>query len=192
VARPPDPARRGATLGRATDYVLAHGLSGLSLRPLASALGTSTRMLLYDFGTKELLVEAVLAEARSRLAGMLADHLATVDPTRGDTVRALWSWLTSAEQVPYLRLFFQIYVDAISRPEAYGHRGTRMVSDWLTVFDSATLRDRFTPATSTLIIATLRGLLLDRLATQDADRTDHALDVFAELLDAAAARTGHG
>src|SRR5262249_32927762 len=68
MARPPNPNRKAETLARATDYVLAHGLSGLSLRPLAAALGTSTRMLLYDFGSKEELVADVLAEARRREA----------------------------------------------------------------------------------------------------------------------------
>ena len=74
MGRPADPARRERTLARATDYVLAHGLAGLSLRPLAAALDTSPRMLLYDFGSKQELVAAVLAEARRRGAVRLADH----------------------------------------------------------------------------------------------------------------------
>ena len=44
----------------ATDYVLEHGLIGLSLRPLAAALGTSDRMLIYHFGSKDELIAAVL------------------------------------------------------------------------------------------------------------------------------------
>src|SRR2546430_12050912 len=74
VGRPPDPDRRAATLARAADYVLEHGLADLSLRPLAAALGTSTRMLLYDFGSKERLIAAVLAEARRREAALLAEQ----------------------------------------------------------------------------------------------------------------------
>jgi AcrR family transcriptional regulator len=36
------------------------------LRPLAKALGTSPRMLLYDFGSKEQLIDEVLAQVRRR------------------------------------------------------------------------------------------------------------------------------
>ena len=44
--------RRDELAEAATDYVLEHGLIGLSLRPLAAALGTSDRMLLYHFATR--------------------------------------------------------------------------------------------------------------------------------------------
>jgi hypothetical protein len=38
------------------------------------------------------------------------------------------------------------------------------------------------PATATLLIAVIRGLLLDRLAADDPERTDGALRRFTELL----------
>ena len=41
-------------------YVLENGLADVSLRPLAKAAGTSDRMLLYHFGSKEELVAALL------------------------------------------------------------------------------------------------------------------------------------
>ena len=44
--------RRAELAEAATDYVLEHGLIGLSLRPMAAALGTSDRMLLYHFADK--------------------------------------------------------------------------------------------------------------------------------------------
>src|SRR5215210_24041 len=50
----------------ATDYALTHGLIGLSLRPLAAELGTSDRMLIYHFGSKDELVAAVLANSNDR------------------------------------------------------------------------------------------------------------------------------
>jgi hypothetical protein len=38
-------SRHDDLLDRVTDYVLEHGLIGLTLRPLAAAIGTSDRML---------------------------------------------------------------------------------------------------------------------------------------------------
>ena len=68
--------RREELIGRATDYVLAEGLIGLSLRPLAAALGTSDRMLNYHFGSKAGLVAAILREATDRSAA----HIAALSP----------------------------------------------------------------------------------------------------------------
>ncbi len=51
-----DTSRRDEVAQAATDYVLEHGLVGLSLRPMAAELGTSDRMLLYHFASKDDLV----------------------------------------------------------------------------------------------------------------------------------------
>lgn len=183
MARPSDPERRSATLSRATDYVLTHGLAGLSLRPLAAALGTSTRMLLYDFGSKEKLISEVLAEARRRLRELYAGSIDAAGLSMADTVRAIWAWLTDAEQAPYLRLFFQVHVDAMTRPDAYADGGRPLITDWLDFLGSPLRAERLDPATATLLIGAVRGLLLDRLTTADPGRTDDALDRFIALLD---------
>jgi AcrR family transcriptional regulator len=58
--------RRAEWSEKATDYALEHGLIGLSLRPLATALGTSDRMLIYHFGSKAGLVASVLRTSTDR------------------------------------------------------------------------------------------------------------------------------
>ncbi|WP_328783262.1 TetR/AcrR family transcriptional regulator [Streptomyces canus] len=59
-------ARREELATLATDYALDHGLIGLSLRPLAAAVGTSDRMLLYHFAGKDDLVATVLRISNDR------------------------------------------------------------------------------------------------------------------------------
>src|SRR6266516_7735201 len=115
MGRPPDPERRDRTLAQVADYVLEHGLDGVSLRPLAAALGTSTRMLLYDFGSKEALLDEALAEIRRRLAGLLSE----LQTGRGDaaTLAAVWDWASADQRVPFMRLFFETYVKALKHPE---------------------------------------------------------------------------
>ena len=183
MARPADPERRSATLARATDYVLANGLAGLSLRPLATALGTSTRMLLYDFGSKERLISEVLAEARRRLGELYAEGIDAAGLSRAEIVRAIWAWLTDPAQVPYLRLFFQVQVDAMVRPDAYGDGGAPLIVDWLGFLTAPGRADRLDAETATVMIGAVRGLLLDRMTTGDTDRADRALDRFAELIE---------
>ena len=168
MARPVDPTRRSDVLARAADYVLEQGLAGLSLRPLAKALGTSPRMLLYDFESKERLIHEVLAEIRRREAGLLQAEVRTLED--------VWAWIAAPEREPFLRLFFEVYVDGLGRGEA-----EPLVRDWLDF-----LRTSWQPpvdeATATLMVAVVRGLLLDRLATGDRGRTDEALRLFSAKL----------
>ncbi|HLR44115.1 MAG TPA: TetR/AcrR family transcriptional regulator, partial [Brevibacterium sp.] len=58
-------ARKTELLEAAYEYVLRHGLGEMSLRPLAAAIGSSPRVLLYLFGSKEGLIRMLLARARS-------------------------------------------------------------------------------------------------------------------------------
>ena len=168
MARPVDPTRRHDVLARAADYVLERGLAGLSLRPLAKALGTSTRMLLYDFGSKEQLIHEILAEIRRREESLLEAEVRTLDD--------VWRWIAAPEREPFLRVFFEIYVGALGREEA-----EPLVRDWLE-FLRTSWRPQVDEATATLMVAVVRGLLLDRLATGDRERTDRALARFAELV----------
>jgi AcrR family transcriptional regulator len=168
MARPVDHTRRAAVLAKAADYVLEQGLAGLSLRPLAKALGTSPRMLLYDFESKELLIGEVLAEIRRREASLLEAEVGTLED--------VWAWIAAPEREPFLRLFFEVYVGGLVSGDA-----EPLVRDWLDF-----LRTSWHPpvdeATATLMVAVVRGLLLDRLATGDKRRTDVALSRFAELV----------
>ena len=180
MARPPDPDRRARTLAKAADYVLERGLEGLSLRPLAAALGTSTRMLLYDFENKEKLVHEVLAEIRRRLAARLADLQSGDDEAA--TLAAVWEWASAKERAPFMRVFFETYVQALTHPEAHPDRGRAMVDDWLRFLGSRWQPEALDPATATLYVAVIRGLLLDRLTAPDPERVDRALERFTDLL----------
>jgi AcrR family transcriptional regulator len=182
MARPADPDRRARTLSRAADYVLEHGLDGLRLRPLAAALETSTRMLLYDFESKQKLIEEVLAEIRRREAALLVELQAGSTTAPAETLAAVWEWATADQREPFMRLFFETYVDAMTHPDSYAGGGRPMVSDWLDFLGSRWRPDALDPATATLFVAVIRGLLLDRLTATDPERTDAALRRFTELL----------
>ncbi|MCW2786010.1 MAG: regulatory protein TetR [Marmoricola sp.] len=81
--------RREELLERVTDHVLAHGLIGLSLRPVAAAVGTSDRMLIYHFTSRDALVSAVVARTNERAMAAVAalPSAATVH----DGVNQLWA-----------------------------------------------------------------------------------------------------
>ena len=88
-------ARREELAALATDYALDHGLIGLSLRPLAAAIDTSDRMLLYHFAGKDDLVATILRISNDRSVEAVRAR------PRSRTVRTavldLWEVSTSGE-----------------------------------------------------------------------------------------------
>ena len=64
MARPADPGIRARLRNEAVGYVMTHGIGDLALRPLAKALKTNARMLIYHFGSREGLMREILAGLR--------------------------------------------------------------------------------------------------------------------------------
>ncbi|MEU8615767.1 TetR/AcrR family transcriptional regulator, partial [Actinoplanes sp. NPDC048791] len=108
-------ARRAELLERAYDHVLTHGLADMSLRPLAAAVGSSPRVLLLLFGSKEGLVRALLDRARSDELAMLGRL-----PATGDPVAEIWRWLAAPEHRPLLVLWAEAYVRSLVDPAGPG------------------------------------------------------------------------
>ena len=184
TARPPS-ARQAELLERAYGYVLTHGLAGLSLRPLAAAIGSSPRVLLFLFGSKEGLVRAVLARARADELAFLAraPSQAGPPPASGlaDVVRVTWQWLAADSHRQLLTLWVEAYARSLTEPGApWADFARQTVTDWLAVLTGAQPpASRDTPAGAaerTLALAVLRGALLDLLATGDVTRTAGAVE----------------
>lgn len=174
-------ARSRELLELAYAYVLENGLAEMSLRPLAKAIGTSPRVLLFLFGSKDGLVRALLARARQ-------DELAAIESLRdtrggGDLaamVAEVWAWLSDPRHRGLLRLWVERYARSLIEPEGtWAGFAAATVEDWLELLASAQPQDdRDTPsavAERTLALAVLRGALLDLLATGDVERTTRAV-----------------
>jgi AcrR family transcriptional regulator len=103
---PRETSRRDEVAQAATDYVLEHGLVGLSLRPMAAELGTSDRMLLYHFRSKDDLVASVLRISSDRSVTVLR----ALPPSGSvrEAVLDLWTAMTS----PRLARCQRVYVEA--------------------------------------------------------------------------------
>jgi AcrR family transcriptional regulator len=181
AAQPRESARRTGLLDAAYAYVLEHGLAGMSLRPLAAATGTSPRVLLYLFGSKDELVREILAKGRQEQLRLVAGALA--EPAAGHdrfdaVVDRLWAWLAAPEQRATIRLFFEAY-NASLRDEPGPWRGfaQQSVTDWLDLLADAQpdVAPEVAQARATRTLALLRGLLLDLLACDDPARLGAAV-----------------
>jgi AcrR family transcriptional regulator len=178
--------RREALVDAALAYVLRRGVADLSLRPLAAAIGTSDRMVLYHFGSKRSLVERVLERASSDLAAMVLAELAPAG-TSAERLGRLWDRLASAAAEPYLRLWFEVQGLAAMGREPYASVVPGLLAAWHDL-SAAVLTDVGVPPAearrvATVEVAAMQGLLLDLLATGDRDRADRAaLDVIAHVV----------
>ena len=176
--------RKQDLLAATIDYVFEHGLSDLSIRPLAAALGISHRTLLYHFHSKEALVIEVLKEVRARERQFFASQLRDeAPPSLVAFVRAAWQRFLAPEYGPYFRLFFEVYGLALQHPSLYQGFLEGVVADWLPLIETMLLRDGCpadrASSLATLILSSVRGLQLDLLATGDRQRAEMA---FGELL----------
>ncbi|WP_333750194.1 TetR family transcriptional regulator [Streptomyces sp. IBSBF 2394] len=191
---PTPSARRNELLEAAYRYALSHGLADLSLRPLAEAVGSSPRVLLFLFESKDGLLRALLARAR-------ADELALLDrvgqPDRpvglAPAVERIWAWLAAKEHRPLLRLWAEAYARSLTHPDgAWAGFARATVDDWLGVlagFQAPSERDSEDGAVRrTLALAVLRGALLDLLATDDEERLTAAVAHQLALLRDGASR----
>jgi AcrR family transcriptional regulator len=166
-------------LRQAVDDVLANGLAGLALRPLATALGVSPPALLYHFDSKDALMVAILEEAHRRaLERFEARGLAAHSD--------LWSWLAADATHSYLRLFFEVYALGLAGHRQFAALLRRGIDDWLALgrrlWQPTGLTAAEADARATLIVAASRGLLLDLLATGDQERIERAARLVATFL----------
>lgn len=119
-----------------TDHVLAHGLGGASLRPLAAAVGTSDRMLLYYFPDKPALIAAILEEVAGRMQTMLAAKQVEL-PVAPDVLEARLLPLVLDPAVwPFMQLWLEMAALAARGDETCARVGgaiARGFLDWLVV-----------------------------------------------------------
>lgn len=172
-------------------YALEHGITEMSLRPLAATIGSSPRVLMFLFGNKDGLVRALLARARSEELSLLAQLRRNtagkpIGLIRGTT--EVWAWLAADHHRGLLRLWVESYARSLVEPNgAWSGFAKATVDDWLNVLaDCQPLDERSSEsgtARRTVALAVLRGALLDLLATGDHQRVESAVAHALALLD---------
>jgi AcrR family transcriptional regulator len=177
---------RDRLLDAAIDHIAQRGLSDLSLRELAAAIGTSHRMLIHHFGGKEGLWVEVIRTVEERQRAALAELAPDPSLSAADALRTWWRHISDPALWANERLFFEVYGQALQ-----GRPGTTelldgIVDDWVgPAADMLVAGGMARPeaeATARLGIAVTRGLLLDLLATGDRAAVDAAMELYVERL----------
>lgn len=175
---------RDRLLAAAVQEATRGGIADLSLRELAAAIGTSHRMLLYHFGSREgLLVAVARAVEEAERARFLSWGMTPED------ARRIWQRLSDPALWPAERLFFELYVQAL-----LGRLGDEQFLDsavqgWIAPVAAAMVEAGASEASAhidaRLGMAVVRGLLLDLLATGDRDAVTEAFERFVGLYETA-------
>jgi AcrR family transcriptional regulator len=182
MGRHPQPQIRQRLLDACTDYALEHGLPD-RLGPLAAAAGTSSRMLIYHFQTRDGLLREVLQQARQRQVTSFTDLLSPrPDEPYPVTLAHAWSAISGPEGERYLRIFTPLHESA-GEPLWPGFRRAA-TTDWLAPLHAG-MGSLGRPELATVVLAVIRGLLMDLDATGDTARTQRAFADFLTTLQSA-------
>ncbi len=113
----PAPGARERLLDAVMTHFTAKGLTDQSLRRIAQATGTSHRMLLYHFGSKEGLLLAVVQAVETRTQSVLVavgedmsqDAGAIAGEATDELIRRMWAYVADPALAGFERLFFALY-----------------------------------------------------------------------------------
>lgn len=175
----PEPQRRAALLDSITTYVLTHGISAVSLRDVAAAVGTNARMLIYHFGSRDQLIVDVLDHARGQQEQLLRSAIED-EPELGapEKLTRIWHALSSKRHEGYARLFFEAYGLGIQGRQEYAVALKATVTFLHELIENAVVRGGMQRSDArpyaSMVAAGLRGLVLDLLATGDRNRVNAA------------------
>jgi AcrR family transcriptional regulator len=167
-------------LERTIGYLAEHGVIDVSLRALATAIGTSHRMLIYHFGSKDGLFVAVVRAVEARQRAAFSDLVVSSGDSLSDVARQFWRRLSDPALAPHERLFFEMYGQALQGRPYAAPLLDGIVDSWLGPMTNVLRQTGFSEdsarAEARLGIAVIRGLLLDLLATGDADGATAAFE----------------
>ncbi|GCE44139.1 transcriptional regulator, TetR family [Rhodococcus wratislaviensis] len=176
MARPLDHAKRTQLLADVVGYIAEHGLADLSLRPLAAELGTSSRMLIYYFGTKEELLVQALATQHPGFSSLFSG-ISDRDGLRAG-LEELWTSTTRGESSVSTKILLQVMGVASVQRGPFSDFATSAIHTLIDAVADAMVRcgisTRHSRDSATVAVSGLRGILLDRLVTGDAARTDRS------------------
>lgn len=166
---------RDVWVDRIADHVLTNGVGTLSVRTVAAKFGVTAQALLNHFGSKEELLQDVLHGAVYRdlmVMQNMINKMISVDQLITDLLRGL-------RRASFRRMFaVQVELFAVSAldPEQYSNFSVRTTRIGHKQFELQARRDGVpedqVPAVSGMMLATLRGMVLEALGGVPPARLD--------------------
>jgi len=175
---------RARLLAAVVEHLGKEGIGDTSLRTLAQAAGTSHRMLIYHFGTREGLLAEVTREVEARQRALLSTAY-DVDLPPLEAAAAYWEQTVQAAS-RYGPLFFELTAHAMQGKEHAAALRDELVASWLPGVTALCvgigIPEDEAPTYARLALAAARGLLHDLLVTGDRADVDAAHALLQRLL----------
>jgi AcrR family transcriptional regulator len=179
--------RREELLDAAIDWLATNGVADMSLRPLASAIGSSPRLLIFHFKSKDSLLEAVMSELQRRLQESFTKMVAGLPPPpRESPMKTFWRWATNKANLPHLRILYEAHFISLQNPGAFKDYLEKTPMAWTEIIEGSLPESIRSKAMATLCGAVFDGLIIEYIRSGDLRRTTQSLDLFIEMLAAKA------
>ncbi|MHB1445937.1 MAG: TetR family transcriptional regulator [Acidimicrobiales bacterium] len=172
-------------LDAVVDHALDRGIADQSLRSIAEAVGTSHRMLIHHFGSKEGLLVAVIRAVEERQRQTMEALWLKSEADAATVGKRFWEHLCQPRMASQERLFFEAYGQALQGRSWATPLLEGIVENWLEpitrLLIASGAEPSHAPVDARLLLAVTRGLLLDRLATGSDEAVEMAMGRFAAL-----------
>jgi len=194
AGRTPRETPRERLLDAAIDHFGRHGIGDTSLRGIAEAVGTSHRMLIYHFGSREGLLAEVTREVEARQRALMnATYDADLPPLEAGA--RYWEETVEAT-LRYGPLFFELAAHAMQGKEHAATLRAELIAAWLPsvteLCRAIGLPEEQAGTHARLALGAARGLLLDLLVTGEREEVGRAADLLNRLLLLSAESGGAG
>lgn len=174
---------RESLLTGAVEHFAKNGIGDASLRSIATSIGTSHRMLIYHFGSREGLLAEVVRTVEAQQRELLTS-LSAKDLPLQEQAEQFWRLVTEAALI-YGPLFFELSAHAMQDLPHTEALKADLINVWLPpltdLFIRAGLPPKDAPAYARLGLASSRGLLFDLLLTGDREGVDEASSLLNRL-----------
>ena len=153
---------------------------------MAKDIGTTARMLIHHFGSKETLVADVLVAIEQGFAQRTAAYVGD-DRTISFILNRMWSETAAPALDSALRAMFEVWGQALVRPSRYESFLESLTEPWIDMlrrrFEHAGHKAADAAILATLAVAAFQGLQLVRLTSGDGARSAAALKTLMQWLD---------
>lgn len=168
-------------------HLIEHGLARISLDAIAATAGTSSRMLVHHFATRDALIAGALQIARERQLSHAERHFVP-GPDAAAVLDAAWPWLVDGQTRKYFRLFQQVAaLEKFEGRTKHSELRLRLASDWLPMFRAVFVADPRhrdeADALAELLLAVYRGLAIRLVNEPDEAQLRRAYERFITMLD---------
>ena len=180
LANRPASNRKEQLRDAALAYLVEHGLTGVSLRPMAAQLGTSARILIFHFRSKEGLMTEVMEELHARLQASFLKLSESPDRSV-PPLKRFWLWARDRKNFVYLRLLYESQIVAARNGKQYGRHLKKSSTDWQRLVFQRLSESVRSQELATLCIAVFDGLFLELIVTGDRQRLTRAMDYFIAI-----------